>query len=364
MTKNEKVLISGASVGGPALAYFLHHSGYDVTVVERASARRTGGLAVGFSDPVFDVLAEMNILDQLRAHDTKMGSTAVVDTNGTEIGQLPTETFSGVLEVPKRELTRLLHKITADDVEYVFDDSITKLTQHPSGVSVEFENRPDEEFDLVFGADGLHSKVRRLAFAESAITVSHLGISTGCFTTDNYLGLNHSSVLRPIDGTAVLLFNDNEPDQLNVSLSFRTDSPYLDRSTRDEQEEAVRAAFAGHEWEVPRLLKVMPDAGDWYFFSCCQVNADTWSSGRVALVGDAGYCAAPTSGRGTSQALLGARTLARALAASSGDYETAFAVYEAEMRPYVAASQEKGRLAAAQISGHTDAATKLQELEG
>lgn len=345
------VLISGASVAGPALAYFLQRDGYDVTVVERAPELRDSGYAVDFRGTAFDVLEEMGILGEIREHDTKMGGTVLIDEKGAEIARLPAETFAGELEVPKRELTRILHRITADDVTYVFDDSISALTQHESGVTVEFERGETREFDLVFGADGVHSKVRRLSFGPHAGALRHLGLSGAGFSTANHLGLQRSGMLRHAENTAIFLLNTGDTDRLTVSLSFATASPELDRRGRPEQEQAVRAAFAGHGWQVPRLLEAMSEADDFYFASTCQVHLDRWSHGRIALVGDAGYCAAPTSGMGTSQALIGAWTLARALASADGDHATAFTAYEAELRPYVAENQARGREGAAMFGG-------------
>ncbi|WP_433234986.1 FAD-dependent monooxygenase [Streptosporangium sp. CA-135522] len=350
MTKT-KVLISGASVAGPALAYFLHRDGYDVTVVERAPELRDSGYAVDFRGRAFDVLEEMGILAEIREHDTKMRGTVLVDERGVETGRLPAEVFAGELEVPKRELTRILHRITADGVAYVFDDSISALTRHESGVTVEFERSAAREFDLVFGADGVYSKVRQLTFGPHADMLRHLGLSGAGFSTANYLGLDRNGLLQHATGTAIYLFSLDAAERLTVSLSFGTASPALDRCGRDEQEKAVRAAFAGHGWQAPRLLEAMSEADDFYFSSTCQVHMDRWSCGRIALVGDSGYCAAPTSGMGTSQALIGAWTLARNLASAGGDHTTAFAAYEAELRPYVAENQVKGRQAAVMFGG-------------
>ncbi|GLX03759.1 FAD-dependent oxidoreductase [Microbispora sp. NBRC 16548] len=356
-----KVLISGSSVAGPALAYFLHRDGYDVTVVERAPDLRDSGYAVDFRGAAFEVLEEMGILSEVREHDTKMGGTVLVDEEGAEIGRLPAEAFAGELEVPKRELTRVLHRITAGDVAYVFDDSISALTQHESGVhgsgihgsgiTVEFERGGTREFDLVFGADGVYSKVRQLAFGPHAEALRHLGLSGAGFSIANHLGLRRGGILQHGKDTAIFLLGTGDADRLTVSLSFSTASPALDRRPRHEQEQAVRAAFAGRGWQVPRLLEAMSEADDFYFSSTCQVHLDRWSSGRIALVGDAGYCAAPTSGMGTSQALIGARTLARALASAGGDHAAAFAAYEAELRPYVAENQAIGQETAATMFG-------------
>ncbi|KUL36907.1 FAD-dependent oxidoreductase [Streptomyces sp. NRRL F-4489] len=345
------VLISGASVAGPALAHLLHRDGYRVTVVERAPAVRGGGYAVDFRGAAFEVLDELGVLAEVRAHDTAMRGTALLDEAGAESGRLPAEAFAGELEVPKSDVTRILHRITADDVEYLFDDSIVALTEHGGGVTVEFEKAATREFDLVFGADGVYSRVRRLAFAPHEQVLHHLGMSGAGFTTGNFLGLDREGVLQPAGNTAVYLFSAGDPERLTVSLSFATDSPALDRRPRAEQQDAVRTAFAGRGWQVPRLLDAMAQAEDFYFASTCQVQLDRWSNGRIALLGDAGYCAAPTSGMGTSQALLAARSLARNLAAANGDHRTAFAAYEAELRPYVAENQARGREAVALFGG-------------
>ncbi|MFI7343986.1 FAD-dependent monooxygenase [Streptomyces sp. NPDC050085] len=348
-----KVLISGAGVAGAALAHFLHRDGFDVTVVERAPGLRGSGYAVDFRGDAFDVLAELGVLDEIRAHDTKMLGTTLVDADGTEAGQLPAEAFAGELEVPKPELTRILHRITEPHIRYVFDDSITTLTQHPDRVTVEFERGAPRDVDLVIGADGLFSKVRRLAFGPHEQCLRHLGMSGAGFTADNILGLTHRGVLRTTDGAAVYAFSAADPARMSVSLSFATDAPTLDRRPRSEQEHAIRDAFTGHKWIVPQLLDAMAAADDFYFSSSAQVHLDTWSNGRVALVGDAGYCAAPTAGMGTSQALIGARSLARHLTAA-GDHASAFAAYEAELRPYAEANQQTGREGAAAFGARTE----------
>ncbi|GAA0246351.1 FAD-dependent monooxygenase [Cryptosporangium japonicum] len=201
------------------------------------------------------------------------------------------------------------------------------------------------------GADGLHSKVRELAFPPDSRALRHLGMSGAAFSTPNYLGLDRTGLLRPTKDTAVFVFDSGVADRLTVSLSFATTSPALDRRGRAEQEQAVRTAFAGHAWEVPRLLDAMTGSDDFYFASTSQVHLPRWHEGRVVLVGDAGYCAAPTSGMGTSQALIGARTLARQLVTCGDDVEAAFTAYEHELRPYVADNQAKGREAAAFFGG-------------
>ncbi|MFF7973903.1 FAD-dependent monooxygenase [Streptomyces sp. NPDC007905] len=193
------------------------------------------------------------------------------------------------------------------------------------------------------GADGIYSVVRRLVFAPHAEAVRHFGLSGVGFSTANHLGLDHRGALWRTPGRAVYMFSAADPDRTAVSLSFASDSPALDLLDRAEQERITRERMAGAGWLVPRLLEDMSAATDFSFSSACQVHLDRWWEGRVVLLGDAGYCAAPTWGMGTSQALIGARTLARHLAEPGEDHTRAFEAYERELRPYVTANQEIGR---------------------
>ncbi|WIM92725.1 FAD-dependent monooxygenase [Actinoplanes oblitus] len=343
------VLISGASVAGPALAWFLRRAGARVTVVERAPGPRDSGYAVDFRGPALDVLAEIGILDEVRSHETRMRGVTMLAPDGSVTGELPASTFAGDLEVPKRALTRILHRVV--DAEFLFDDTVTALEQHDDRVTVAFESAPTRDFDLVFGADGVHSAVRRLAFPGTD-PIEHLGMSGAGFTTGNLLALDHQGLLQPAPGRAVYAFSADDPAAMTVSLSFATATAELDRADRAAQEAAVRAAFADHPWpQTPRLLAAMTAASDFYFASTCQVHLDSWSTGRVALLGDAGYCAAPTSGMGTSQALVAAATLARCLAEAGSDHAAAFTRYEKELRPYVTDNQHLGRQAVSTFGG-------------
>ncbi len=334
-------LISGAGVAGPALAWFLRRDGWEVTVVERAPSLRDSGYAVDFRGAAIPVLAEIGILDELRGHEIHMRGTTLVDASGATIAEWPAEVFGGDLEVPKRALTRILHRVA--DVTYLFDDTATELVQHDDRVTVSFEHAPTRDFDLVFGADGVNSAVRRLAFP-GIDPIEHLGMSGVGFTTENHFGLDHRGRLQAEPGRAIYAFSDSDPSRMTVSLSFATTAPLGDL---EEHRIAVREVFA----DQPRLLADMDAAEDVQFAATCQVHLDSWSTGRVALLGDAGYCAAPTSGMGTSQALIAASTLVRCLAAGGDDHTSAFEQYERELRPYILENQRLGREAVAGLGG-------------
>lgn len=335
------ILISGASVAGPALAYWLNRHGMRVTVVERADTVRPGGLAVDFRGTAMRVLEQMGILDELHAHATHSGDATVVAADGTPIATMPGEILAGELEVLKTDLTRILYDLTKADTEYLFSDSITTLTQDATGVRVEFERAAPRTFDLVIGADGLHSTVRTLAFGPKDQFTHPMGYAFATFSTANYLDLDRTGLSHVAGDRSVNVFASNQNKDLRAMFMFPArDVP----RSREAQLEAVRTAFEHVGWEAPRLLDAMPAATDFYFDELSQITMPTWSTGRVALVGDAGYCASPMSGRGTSQALLGAYVLAGELS-TQDNHEVAFAEYERALRDYVAAAQAMGRKA-------------------
>jgi 2-polyprenyl-6-methoxyphenol hydroxylase-like FAD-dependent oxidoreductase len=333
------VLISGASVAGPALAYWLHRHGMRATIVERADEVRPGGLAVDFRGTAMRVLDQMGILDELRAHATRSGDATVVDSDGNKIATMPGEIFAGELEVLKTDLTRILYDLTKDDTEYIFGDSISALTQDANGVHVEFERGAPKTFDLVIGADGLHSRVRELAFGPKAQFTHPMGYAFASVCTANYLNLEHTGMSHVAGDRSLNMF----PTKDSARVLFMFPAKDVPRN-RAAQMDAIHAAYENVGWEAKNLLDALPTATDFYFDELSQITMPAWSTGRVALVGDAGYCASPMSGRGTSQALLGAYVLAGELA-TQDSHEKAFAEYEQELREYVAASHAVGRQA-------------------
>ena len=335
------VLISGASVAGPALAYWLHRHGIQATIVERAEEVRPGGLAVDFRGTAMRVLDQMGILDELRAHATDSGDAKIVDSDGNQIAVMPGEIFAGELEVLKTDLTRILYDLTKNDTEYAFGDSVSALTQEADGVRVEFDRGAPRKFDLVIGADGLHSRVRTLAFGPKERFTNHMGYAFASFSTANYLNLDYAGASHVSGDRSLNVFASRENREARVLFMFPAKDVPRNRAA---QEEAIRAAYEHVGWEATNLLSRMPEATDFYFDELSQITMPTWSTGRVALVGDAGYCASPMSGRGTSQALLGAYVLAGELS-TQDTHEKAFAEYEQTLRDYVAGNHEMGRMA-------------------
>lgn len=334
------VLISGAGIAGPALAFWLRKRGFAPTVVERAPVLREGGSAVDFRGEQMTLLKRMGILDDIRAKETAMGSQVVVDSRGKKVAEMPSVFFSGEVEIERGDLTRILYDHTKDDVEYVFGDWITGLDEPGDGVEVTFANSGPRRFDLVVGADGMHSGVRRLAFGDEERFRTDLGFHTAGFVVPNHLDLDHLGLICSVPGRTVMAASGRDRSALNVSFLFASESLEVPRRDVEAQKKVVVARFADMGWEVPKLLEGLKDADDVYFDSLSQIHLDKWSRGRIVLLGDAAWCAGP-GGSGTGLAMMGAYVLAGELAAAHGDHEVAFARYEEKLRGPVKVSQKQ-----------------------
>jgi 2-polyprenyl-6-methoxyphenol hydroxylase-like FAD-dependent oxidoreductase len=342
--QNQHILISGASVAGPALAWWLARHGFRPTVVERAPQLRGGGYAVDFRGAAhLSVLAKMGLLDQIKEQQTHLRATTYVDEHSRPVAAMPASIFAGDVEILRGDLGRILYGATRDDTEYLFDDSIAGLRQDDDGVHVTFTRSAPRTFDLVIGADGLHSAVRRLAFAGQPDQVTDLGLYVSIFGVPDRYGLDHEGQLYSVPGKTAAVFSAPGTGQAVAQFFFTApDGEPIDFDYRDtaQQRKILADVYAGVGWHVPDLLGQLPAADDFYFDSVSQVKLDRWSAGRVALTGDAGYAAGP-GGNGTGTAVVAAYVLAGELAAVGGDYRVAYDRYERLLRPYVARGQKQ-----------------------
>lgn len=348
------ILISGASIAGPALAYWLNHYGFRVTVVERAPALREGGYKVDIRGVAITVAERMGILDDIRAASTNMGKALWVNRGNKTIATFPADFFEGRAanddELMRGDLARILFERTRGDVEYQFDNAITAMDELADGVMVSFERGPARRFDLVVGADGLHSGVRALAFGPESQFTRHLGAYISIYAVPNYLDLDHTELFYGEPDKVVNMYSANKNTEARALFIFN--SPPLEYG-RDETKQLLAQRFAGSSWHVPRLLSYLDGADDFYFDAISLIEMDRWSTGRVVLLGDAAYCASPASGQGTALALVGAYVLAGELAEAGGDYTEAFAEYERQMRPYIQSNQDMGVMAVKQFTVKT-----------
>jgi len=216
------------------------------------------------------------------------------------------------------------------------------LDQNTDGVTVQLSDGTSERYDLVIGADGIYSHTRRLAFSTNEYTLVNLGAYICTFTIPNYLNLVRAEVACEADQKHVSINSDADPTQARAGLMFRSKRALKNVRDVQEQMQFMREIFADFGWEVPTIFAHMLHSNDFYFDAVCQVKMGAWSKGRVALVGDAGYCASPLSGQGNNLALVGAYILAGELRAAGGSHAAAFSRYNELMRPFVEANQQFG----------------------
>jgi 2-polyprenyl-6-methoxyphenol hydroxylase-like FAD-dependent oxidoreductase len=332
------VLISGASVAGPALAFWLSRLGFTPTIVEKAPSLREGGYAVDFRGTSMEVLRRMGLLEAVQAKATNMGDMFYVDRRGRKQARLPAAAFSGELEIMRGDLAQLLYDATWEGTEYIFGDSVAELVERPDHVEVHFESGLVRRFDIAVGADGIHSNIRAKAFGPEADYVESLGLAATIFSVPNRLNLDYSGHLLPAPGTLAGVYSARDNTEARAMLWFSTADTPLPRD-RAAQKRLIREKFTGQGWQVPAMLSDMETAPDFYFDEVAQVVMDRWSRGRVVLLGDAAHCASPLSGMGTGMAVTGAYILAHELAAHRDDPTAAFAAYETRQRPFSNAAQ-------------------------
>ena len=339
-----KILVSGASVAGPSVALWLGRAGHDVTVVEIAPALRQGGYAVDFRGEVFTtVLDRMGVLDDLRALQTGGNAMRFVDESGRRLMRLPAEFAGGELEVLRADLSRVLYEHSRAQATYRFGDSIAWLREHSGGVDVRFESGVEETYDLVIGADGMHSVVRRLAWPADQVVERHLEYYVAGWEVPNTLGISGDTLIYNVPGKLASVGADRRDPTLAQTL-FVFKSPRLQYNRRDldEQKAILQEQFGGLGWHVPELLEALPAATELYFDSISRVRVERWSTERIVLLGDAGY-GATFGALGTGTAVVGAYVLAGELAQARGDFRTAFARYEATLRKAVSTTQDGSR---------------------
>lgn len=340
------VLVSGAGIAGPALAFWLTRNGYHVVVVETAADIRPGGQTVDLRGAGADVVARMGLLEQMEYRALFQRGIAWVRSDGSRRAEMPVTAFDGngpvsKLEILRGDLVDVLYGATKDVCEYRFGTRIETLAEHDAGVDVTFADGSEMRADLVVGADGPHSAVRRLGFGPEERFVTPLGGYNAWFTAPDTVGLDGWYLMfQAPGGLNASMRPSHDPSTVKASLSFRSEPIVYDRRDLGEQRKILRERFTGAGWQCDALVEAAERAEDFYFDSFTQVKMATWSSDRVTLVGDAGYCASPLSGMGTSLALVGGYLLARELGSAGTDLtvdrlRSAFRRYDAEMRPYV-----------------------------
>ncbi|WFR99739.1 FAD-dependent monooxygenase [Rhizobium tumorigenes] len=339
------VLISGASFAGLATAYWMNKLGYHVTVVEIADGLRKGGTPVDIKEQTIDILRRMGLLDAVRARSLPPRRTELKDADGVTKALLPAQAISRggpdeQYEVDRDVLLDIFLEAVADKVGIFFARSITRLEERQDCVVAWFSDGSSQAFSLILGCDGMRSNTRRLAFGNDEEHMYFL-------ETYAFLKVVQKTLIEPdvteiytIPGRMAML--NGYEGRTDIALGFHSEQELTyDHLDKAQQIQLILDRFDGIGWRVPELLGEVDAAGDFYFDKICQIRMPSWSKGRVALVGDAGYCPSPFAGMGGSMAIIGAAAISDALQRHGDDFAAAFRDYDTNLRPFVEKIQDE-----------------------
>jgi 2-polyprenyl-6-methoxyphenol hydroxylase-like FAD-dependent oxidoreductase len=340
------VLISGAGIAGPTLAYWLKAAGFEPTLIELAPALRRGGYIIDFWGLGYEIAERMGLMPGIGRVGYHVREMRIVDGRGKRVAGFGVKIFRELtggrfVTLARGELSRLLFDKIKDTTEIIFGDEIVGLHDHPDCVQVQFRHGHERRFDLVIGADGLHSGVRRLAFGPQERLEMQLGYDVAAFEVRGY---------RPRDEDVYVIYS--EPGRMLGRFALHEDrtlflfvvSAGVSRAPAmpdlAEQKAMLRERFGDGTWECPRILDELDRTQDLYFDRVSQIRMERWSRGRVALVGDAAFCVSLMAGQGAALAMTAAYVLAGELAKAGGRYEEAFGGYEGILRDFVGSKQQ------------------------
>ncbi|MGB7973967.1 MAG: FAD-binding domain [Roseiarcus sp.] len=363
---SKSVLISGAGIAGPTLAFWLAAGGFKPTLVERASELRTGGYVVDFWGLGYDIAERMGLRPDLEAEGYHIRELRVVGDSGEKLAGFGVATIRSLaggrfVTIPRSVLSRLLFDRAAPRTEIMFGDQIIAIDEDADGVTVAFERAPARRFDLVIGADGLHSNVRKLVFGPEPSFETDLGYAIAAFETEGY---------RPRDEDVYVLHNALGAMVGRVALRndrslfifiFTAENGALPEDIAP-QKSLLRERYGGAGWECGKILSRLDQATDLYFDRVSQIRMERWSRGRVALVGDAAFCVSLAAGQGSALAMTAAYVLAGELARADGRHEEAFRAYETLLRSYVGLKQKGAERFSAAFAPRTRWGLKARNL--
>src|SRR4051812_14142594 len=346
-----RVLISGAGIAGPTLAYWLARHGMTPTIVERAPKLRTGGYVVDFWGAGFDVARRLELLPELLRAGYAIREVRIVDRNGRRVSGFPASAFTRAMggqftSLPRGDLAAAIFRALPDRVETMFGDAIARIDQTPDDVRVTFKHHSPRAFDIVVGADGLHSNVRELVFGPQRRFERYLGMKVAAFETDDYpLRDELTYVMYPEVGQIVSRFSmRNDRTMFLFTLADR--DPVIP-SDLAGQKAALRDRFGRSGWECPRIMDALEAASELYFDRVSQIEmgpaSGSWANGRVTLAGDAAFCISLLGGQGSALAMAAAYILAGELHRAGGRHEEAFARYQQRFGPFVSMKQRAAR---------------------
>ncbi len=354
-----RIVINGAGIAGPTLAYWLARSGHEVLLVEQAPQLRTGGYVIDFWGIGFDIAEKMGLIPQLMKLGYQVQEVCFVDRHGRRNGGFRTGVFNRLTggrftSLRRSDLAATIYSTLDKRVETLFGDSIATIEEQDNGVRVGFDHATARNFDLVVGADGLHSRVRGLVRGPEEEFEKQLGYHVAAFEVEGYPPRDELVyVSHGLPGKQISRFSMRDDRTLFLFIfldQFLTEKHF---ANDDERKAALKHVFADVEWECPQILEAMDDARDVYFDRVSQIRMGRWTKGRTALIGDAAACVSLLAGEGTGLSMVEAYAFAGELHCCAGDHATAFARYEALMMPFLRQKQESAAKFASSFAPRT-----------
>jgi 2-polyprenyl-6-methoxyphenol hydroxylase-like FAD-dependent oxidoreductase len=341
-----KIAINGSGVAGPTLAYWLVQSGHEVLLVEESPQLRRGGYIIDFWGVGYDIAEKMGLIARIRELGYQVQEVRLVDRDGRKSGGFSTDVFSRMTDgrftsLRRSDLAATIYDAIDGKVEVIFGDSIAVVEDKGESLQIGFDHAAPRRVDLLIGADGFHSRIRRLTFGPQELFEAFLGYHVAAFEVDGYQPRDELVyVSHGVPGRQVSRFS-LRGDRTLFLFVFRDEYMTVSHpSDERERKSALSNAFAGVGWECPLILKLMDDAGDIYFDRVSQIRMEHWVKGRTALIGDAAACVSLLAGEGTGLAMTEAYVLAGEFARAGGDHHTAFARYEEHLMPFLKRKQE------------------------
>ena len=346
LIKDKNVLVSGASIAGLCTAWWLNKIGYQVTVVEIAGAPRTAGGAVDLVGSTIDIVKRMGFYDQFRSHSLSVDRIEYKNKEDITEGAITINDGQDVpgedIEIERDKFVEVLFGDLQKNVEFIYNNSVTALNDTGTGVNVTFKNNTQRTFHLVFGCDGSHSGIRKLWFGPEKDYAHFLEAYFSISIINKLLVPQKTMQMFSVPYKSVMVNAYNNKTDIIFTFVSENEIPYDYRNIA-QQRQIILEQFAGQGWRTAELLEEVERSGNFYFDKFCQIKMPSWSKGRVALVGDAAYCASPAAGQGASLSMHGAEAIADALQNNNGNYETAFEEYERKLRPFIEQVQAKAQ---------------------
>lgn len=338
-TNEKRVLISGASMAGLSTAWWMNSIGYKVTVVEMAGAPRTNGSAIDLKGNTINTVKRMGLFEPFKAARLGVEKIEIKDAgdvtiNSVVIKHAGEETSADEIEIERDKFVSVMMSALKNNISFMFNDTIASLSETENGMQVTFKNGAPQTFHLVLGCDGMHSGVRKLWFGHEQEYAHFMGAYFSLTIVRKLLVPQNTMQMYNTPGKSIMLNAYNGKTDIIFCFLSQTEIPY-DYRNMEEQKRTIVKQFEEQNWRAAELLEEIQHSDNFYFDKFCQVRMPSWTKGRVALIGDAAYCASPAAGMGASLSLDGAAVLADALEEHNGDFEAAFQTYNKKLRPFI-----------------------------